>query len=337
MYVHNRHSRDLPAPPEWIGALIDGLGGEDDRLWPAERWPATPFELDGPLAVGTVSRQGLLRQTRIRQTIEEYEPGRRLVFRFAPGLGLTGTHRVEVEPLGADRTRLTHTLECRVEPKLIPVYPILIRQHDALVEDLLDGAELATTGRVARPARWPLSVRLVNAIEVAIARRQGKLPSVPRPRRRLAEVSGIAVPALLASIAALHAAWALGWYWPAGSESELAELVLSGAERDRLGAAELPPVPATWAVAAGLAGAAAVVRAVATGRRSRPLTYAAWSVAGVFAARGLVFIPSDLIGGLEDRYDRLDLALYSPLCLALGAGTALLAYGARSAGPRAAA
>jgi hypothetical protein len=149
-------------------------------LWPADRWPATPFELDGPLAVGTTSRQGLVRQTEIRQTVEAYEPGRRIVLRFAPGLGLTGVHRLEVESLDGGRSRMTHTLEGAVEPRLLPLYPVLIRQHDALVEDLLDRAELATTGSVAQPARWPLVVRLANAVEVWLARRQGAL--VPRRR-----------------------------------------------------------------------------------------------------------------------------------------------------------
>ena len=51
----------------------------------------------------------------------------------------------------------------------------MIRQHRALVEDLLDRAELATTGRVAAPARWPRSVRVFNAIEAWVARRLGAL------------------------------------------------------------------------------------------------------------------------------------------------------------------
>lgn len=49
---------------------------------------------------------------------------------------------------------------------------------------------------------------------------------------------------------------------------------------------------------------------------------AAWGVSGVFLARGAVYIPSDLLGGPGDTYERLDLALYSPLSLALGGGTA---------------
>ena len=182
MRVHNVHTREITAPPEDVGVLLDGLGSEHDRLWPTDRWPTTPFELDGPLAVGTRSSQG-----QIHQVVQQYEPGRLLVLRFAPGLGLVDTHRLELEPVGSDRTRLIHTLDCRVEPKLLPLYPILIRQHDVLVEDLFDRAQLVTTGHVDRPARWPLSVRLANAAEVRIAvigsrwRRQGGRG--PGPRR----------------------------------------------------------------------------------------------------------------------------------------------------------
>jgi hypothetical protein len=166
MRVHNVHSRELSAPADRAGPLLDGLGSDHDRLWPAERWPTTPFELDGPLAVGTRGSQG-----QIRQIVEEYEPGRRLVLRFAPGIGLDGTHRLEIEPLTATSCRITHLLECRVQAKLLPLFPILIRQHDALVEDLFDRAELATTGRVARPARMPLLVRVANWIELRLTRR----------------------------------------------------------------------------------------------------------------------------------------------------------------------
>jgi hypothetical protein len=330
MKIRNVHLRELPVPSEEVGALIDGLGGPADRLWPAERWPTTPLELDGPLASGTESRQGLFELTLMRQRVEEYEPGRRVVFRFAPGLGLAGTHRLEVERLGPDRARLVHTLDCRVALRMLPVYPILIRQHDALVEDLLDRAELAVTGGVAAPARWPASVRIANAIEVWVARRRGLL----RPARggdrhqgaRLVPVFGLAVPAVLAGIAALHAAWALGWYWPAGSEQELAEHVLSNGERERLDG-ELPSPAITGVVALGLGGAAAVVRAAAGGTRSRALRGAAWGVAGIFLVRGLVYPPLDVIGGLDDTDDRLDLAIYSPLCLALGLGTTLVLRG----------
>lgn len=176
MKVRSLHSREVSAPADRVGALLDRLGSADDALWPRERWPTTPFVLEGPLAVGTPAHHGVIRETQIHQVVEEYEPGRRVVFRFAPGLGLIGTHRFEVEPLGPSRARLTHTLNCRVEPRMLPLYPILIRQHDALSEDILDRAELATTGPPARLARWPASVRLVNALELRLARRRGLLP-----------------------------------------------------------------------------------------------------------------------------------------------------------------
>jgi hypothetical protein len=160
MQVHNVHTRELAAPAERVGPLIDGLGSDGDRLWPAERWPTTPFVLEASLAVGTHVRQGGM-----RQVVEAYEPGRRLAFRFDPGVGLDGTHELELTPLRGGRSRLTHTLCCRLAKRLLPLYPILIREHDALVEDLFDRAELAATGRVERPARWPLSVRVANAVE----------------------------------------------------------------------------------------------------------------------------------------------------------------------------
>jgi len=322
--IKSIHTRELPVAPEEAGALLDALGSPGDRLWPSDHWPTTPLELDGPLAVGTESRQGLLTLTQIRQVVDEYRPGRLIAFRFAPGLGIAGTHRLEVEPLGEHRCRVTHTLEARVEPKVIPVYPILIRQHDALAEDLLDRAELATTGRLARPARWPISVRIANALELAIARRRGILPAPPRaPLDRLSGFAGLAVPAVLTALAAVHASWALGSYWPANSERELAQYVLSGSEREQLDGG-LPSAALTSAVAVALAGAAAIVRAAAAGPRSPWLRRAAWGVAAVFFVRGVAYLPSDLIGGLEDTYQRLDLALYAPLCLGLAAGTAVV-------------
>jgi hypothetical protein len=78
-----------------------------------------------------------------------------------------------------------------------------------------------------------------------------------------------------------------------------------------------------------LGAAAAVVAAVGSGRRERLVCTAAWSVAGVLLVRGAAYIPIDLIGGLETEYARLDLAIYSPLCLALALGAAIVARGPR--------
>lgn len=239
-----------------------------------------------------------------------------------------------VEALGADRSRFTHTLECRVEPKLLAFFPLLRRQHDALIEDIFDQAELAATGRIAQRARWPLAVRVANRVEVELARSTGRLPrpdhvqAVPPVTGRLTRVSAVAVPGSLAALACLHAAWALGWRWPGGNDRAFAERVIG------YGAAEVPPAAATWAVALALLGAAVTARTTAGGTQSRALRLATWGVSGVLLARGAISIPVDLARGFDEIYERLDIAVYSPLCLALGIGTAALA---RRAKPRPAA
>jgi len=322
MKVHSVHAREISAPPERVGALLDGLGGEQDRLWPIDRWSTVPFELRGPLAAGTTAQHGP-----IRYAVEAYEPGRRLTFRFAPGLGLVGTHGFEVEPLGERRTRLTHELEGRVEPKMLALWPIVRGYHDALVEDILAQAARAATGHEVPSGRWPYWLRIVKGAELRLANRRSRRarPTGPGGRSgaildRAGRVGGVAVPAALAALAALHAAWALGWRWPGGSDRELAERVLGG------GATELPPDWATWAVAIALAGAAAIVRATASDEPPPVVRRLAWAGAAVFLIRGVVYVPADLIRGLDGLYERLDLAIYSPLCLVLGVGAAAVAW-----------
>lgn len=158
-------------------------------------------------------------------------------------------------------------------------------------------------------------------------------PGLPGPFPRLAgagrhrtatTVATAGVPAGLASIAVLHAAWALGWRWPGGSDRELAETVVGAG-------AELPPRVAIWAVAGALALAGGLVAAAARPGAGRLERVGAWGVAGTLLLRGAVSPVADIAGGLDARYERLDLLLYSPLCLALGAGAALVARDAAAA------
>jgi Protein of unknown function (DUF3995) len=298
MRIRNVHSRELTAPVERAWELVAGLASDRDELWPIERWPTIPIEFDRPLGPGAKGGHGL-----IRYDVERYEPGRRVVFRFARRSGLDGIHVFEVEPIDARRSRLTHTLDTRVGWTLMPVYPVLLAAHDALLEDLLDNAERAAGGSPAPPPPLPPVLRVANAVEGGVIRlRRNPL--------------GWIVPGTLAAIAALHAAWALGWRWPGGSDQALADHVVGHG-------AELPPNWLTGIVAGALLTGATVVRTGARGARGR-LRLAAWAVAGVLLARGAVYVPIDLAGGLDDTYSRLDLAIYSPLCLALGAGTVRL-------------
>jgi hypothetical protein len=106
--------------------------------------------------------------------VAAYEPGRRIAFDFEPGTGLRGGHRLEVQAAGDSTARLSHVLDAEADGIYRFVRPIFLGMHDALVEDLLDKAELAATGRVARPARWPRWLRVANRIEVALRPRRGR-------------------------------------------------------------------------------------------------------------------------------------------------------------------
>lgn len=304
--VRSVHSRDLPAGAERVGDLLESLAGVRDQLWPTERWPTTPLELDRGLEVGSRGGHGV-----ISYSVDEHEPGRTVVFRFEPGSGLEGTHRLEVKPLSAERTRLVHTLDAGLTGVLAPLTPALLAMHDTLVEDLLDRAESATSGRVVEPGPMPRWMRAMNAVEARLLARDAGRPD------RVARALGVAAPVTLAGIAALHAAWALGWRWPGGSDEAFAERVI--------GSSQVPPEWATWAVAGLLLSAAAMVRATAEGSESTLVRAGSWTVAGVLLARGAGGMGASLAGGLDSIYARLDVSVYSPLCLALGAGTALIA------------
>lgn len=127
------------------------------------------------------------------------------------------------------------------------------------------------------------------------------------------------VPAALAALSLLHLAWAAGWRQPGGSDHAWAESVVGHN-------AEVPSAAALWSMPVALAVAAWMVAAASRPQAPRLVRCGGLVVAAVLLARGVTVIPIDLANGLEHRFDRLDLALYSPLCLVLGAG-ALIAIG----------
>jgi hypothetical protein len=166
MRIQSVHARELPVPPERLGKILDSLAGPDDRIWPTERWPNDPIGFDRPLGVGATGGHGS-----IRYTVVAYEPMRGIVFEFEPGSGLRGHHRLEVEPAGNGSARMRHVLDVQAGGIYRLLRPLFLAMHDALVEDLLDKAELAATGRLACPARWPRWLRLANRIELAVRSR----------------------------------------------------------------------------------------------------------------------------------------------------------------------
>ncbi|HEV8630456.1 MAG TPA: SRPBCC family protein, partial [Thermoanaerobaculia bacterium] len=112
-----------------------------------------------PLAVGAAGGHGP-----IRYTVTAYEPGRRVEFTFAPTLRLDGTHTLTVEPDGEGACVVYHVIAARPRGRMRLAWPLMFRcLHDALIEDLLDNAEEALTGRVAARARWSWWVRWLRS------------------------------------------------------------------------------------------------------------------------------------------------------------------------------
>lgn len=121
----------------------------------------------------------------------------------------------------------------------------------------------------------------------------------------------ISLTALMAAIAALHLAWAIGFWWPIRDEAALARAVVGTKDITRMPGA----VPcALVAVAVGFV--ASLPWTPGFPFQKLLLTGAAL----VFLGRGLVaYLP--FWGNLspEEPFRRLDRQVYAPLCLAIGA------------------
>jgi Protein of unknown function (DUF3995) len=140
----------------------------------------------------------------------------------------------------------------------------------------------------------------------------------------VALVTGLA----LALIGVLHLVWAVT-PWPLGTREDFARTL--GGRPD----GDLPPmalfVPATVAVALALVGGAYLVAveggALTTWLPDRLGTFGSWAVAVVLGARGAWGLAESglRLSDSPASYRRLDLAVYSPLCLLLGVLAALVA------------
>lgn len=129
----------------------------------------------------------------------------------------------------------------------------------------------------------------------------------------------------LTAIAALHAYWGIGGVWPGTDQKSCARAVAGFKGIDRM-----PSPAAAFAVTALVVVVTLVVLALG-GIFATPFARPTLAGAGLFAA--LVFLGRGLLGFTgfwrrltpEMPFARLDTRYYSPLCLALGAGLAVLA------------
>jgi hypothetical protein len=157
MVVVNVHERMLDASITEIGKLIDTLASAEDKLWPRDRWPAMKF--DRPLSVGAVGGHGP-----IRYTVESYQPGHCIQFRFTRPQGFLGSHRFEVETLGGEKAKLRHIIEMQVQGMARLSWLLAIRPlHDALIEDALDQAQVYSGGQLAK-REWSPWVKFLRHV-----------------------------------------------------------------------------------------------------------------------------------------------------------------------------
>jgi len=155
--IRNIHERTFRADADRVGALIDTLASDDDRLWPRDRWPAIRF--DRPLAVGAIGGHGP-----IRYVVSTYERGRSIRFRFTAPRGFIGWHGLDAVSLDGGGTRFVHALEMHAEGPARFTWPLAYRWlHDALLEDALDNAARAL-GEPSNSTRWSWYVRILRCI-----------------------------------------------------------------------------------------------------------------------------------------------------------------------------
>jgi hypothetical protein len=134
----------------------------------------------------------------------------------------------------------------------------------------------------------------------------------------IARVGAVTAAASLFGLAALHAAWGAGSAWPLADRDALADAVI--------GAAQVPPPAACFAVSGALAAAGTLV-AGWPGDHPAIRRAGVGGVVVVLAGRGVLGLAgrTQLVSrsSVSDRFTRLDRRIYSPLCLALAGLSAL--------------
>ncbi len=133
------------------------------------------------------------------------------------------------------------------------------------------------------------------------------------------------VIAVLLAIAGLHLAWGLGALWPVANETQLVATVIG-----MKGVTRMPGLIPCLVVAAALL----TVAGLAWWQMRAPnllAQLALFAAATVFLLRGVaVWTPFWRALTPQQPFARLDVVLYGPLCIALGAGLVFIALRARA-------
>lgn len=132
--------------------------------------------------------------------------------------------------------------------------------------------------------------------------------------RAMGVIAGALTATALLVVAAVHGYWALGGHWPARERALLAETVVGPGQ-------PMPGAAATWSVAVLLVAAAAIVLGTGLGTGIWLFRAGALVVGAVLLVRGVAGLYLSGVANRESTFARLDLRIYSPLCLLLAAGS----------------
>jgi Protein of unknown function (DUF3995) len=303
--IRNVHQRNLRANINNAAALLHRLSSESDQLWPKDRWPA--MKLSSGLGEGSYGGHGF-----VRYSVASVDP-HRVVFRFDDRIGLRGTHSFELEESPGGGCVLRHVLEGDSLGWTRIAWPLIVKPlHDALVEDGLDNAVRELDGE--RLEKRPLT-RRVKFLRRGLSLISQQPVTALHSRRLVGDVAAVA----LAGIGVLHTVWGAGLTtWPGEDLRSLAEKVVGGS---------VFPSPVACYVVAALLGTASgllALRSRATDPKTFLLAHVGTNIVGiVLAFRGAAGMLVSAFGMLNEtaEFRRANLLLYSPLCLALAAGT----------------
>lgn len=129
---------------------------------------------------------------------------------------------------------------------------------------------------------------------------------------------------VLAALAALHAWWGVGGYWPGHDERSLVAMVV-GRTHSMPSPVSCILVASALFAAAGIVALQGHVISIDFGGPGEKLVQTGfWCVCAVFSLRGLAgFIPPVFAYAQGTPFARLNRLFYSPLCLLIGAGLAV--------------
>ncbi len=142
----------------------------------------------------------------------------------------------------------------------------------------------------------------------------------------MALLSGLLV-AVLSIISAVHLYWALGGFWPGKDERTLTRSVIGAT-----GMTHMPPVWLTVMVAAAILTAALILLAwngqIYLGLPPLVIKLGMWGVTLVFLLRGIVgYLPLFRTSNSEEPFATLNQKYFSPLCILIGMGFAIMILG----------